>query len=155
MESLHRSKTLHKEKTTDQVIGLAEVAQSAFGGDAGLIPLREQASCDPAREREVIIKSFKGYGPKTVDIFFRRVQVEWEEVYPFADGATIIAAQGVGLDVEDAEGLREVVDSVIGEKDDRERRLAFARVVDVLVYLGLEKKTGEVLARIGQEEAGE
>lgn len=114
--------------------------------------MREQASRDPVREREAIIKSFKGYGPKTVDIFFRRVQVEWEEVYPFADGATINAAQGVGLDVEHAEGLRDVVDSVIGEKDDRERRLAFARVVDVLVYLGLEKKTGEVGARIGQKE---
>lgn len=150
LESLHRSKTLHKDKTTSQIIGLAEVCQSTFDGDSTLSSLRDQASHDPEAERALIVKSFKGYGPKTVDIFFRRVQVEWEEVYPFADEATLKAARGVGLDVDDAEGLRRLVNEVAGEKDDKEQRLAFARVVDVLVYLGLENKTGEVEAHVGQ-----
>ncbi|KAJ9093829.1 hypothetical protein QFC20_007042 [Naganishia adeliensis] len=148
--SLHRSKTLHKDKTTSQIIGLAEVCQSTFDVDSTLSSLRDQTSHDPEAERALIVKSFKGYGPKTVDIFFRRVQVEWEEVYPFADEATLKAARGVGLDVDDAEGLRRLVDEVAGEKDDKEKRLAFARVVDVLVYLGLENKTGEVEAYVGQ-----
>lgn len=70
--------------------------------------------------------------------------MEWEEVYPFADEATIKAAKEVGLEVEDAEGLKELVDAAIEEKDDKERRVAFGRIVDVLVYLGLEHKTEEV-----------
>lgn len=151
MESLHRSKTLHKDKTTGQIIGIAEVCQSDFNGDSSLNALREQASHDPSEERELIIKSFKGYGPKTVDIFFRRVQVEWEEVYPFADDATIKAAKEVGLDVDDAEGLKELVDAAIDGKDDKERRVAFGRVVDLLVYLGLEHKTEEVRSKIESE----
>jgi hypothetical protein len=69
-------------------------------------------------------------------------------VYPFADEATIKAAKEVGLEVEDAEGLKELVDAAIDEKDDKERRTAYGRVVDVLVYLGLEHKTGEVESRI-------
>lgn len=149
---MHRSKTLHKDKTTSQIIGIAEVCQSTFDGDSSLSSLRDQATRNPEEERALIVKSFKGYGPKTVDIFFRRVQVEWEEVYPFADEATLKAAREVGLDVDDAEALRSLVDKVAGAKDDKEKRLAFATVVDVLVYLGLENKTGEVEASIGQEE---
>jgi hypothetical protein len=152
LESLHRSKTLHKDKTTSQIIGIAEVCQYAFDGDSSLSSLRDQASRSPEEERALIVKSFKGYGPKTVDIFFRRVQVEWEEVYPFADDATLKAARGVGLDVNDADGLRELVDDVVGDKDDKEKRLAYARVVDVLVYLGLENKMSEVEANIEKKD---
>lgn len=148
---MHRSKTLHKDKTTSQIIGLAEVCQSTFDGDSSLSSLRDQAFHVPEQERILIIKSFKGYGPKTVDIFFRRVQVDWEEVYPFADEATIKAAKGVGLDVDDAEGLRTLVDEVAEKEDDQEKRLAFARVVDVLVYLGLENKTGELEVKVGEQ----
>ena len=154
MESLHRSKTLHKDKTAGQIIGIAEVCQSEFNGDWSLNALREQASHDPAEERDLIVKSFKGYGPKTVEIFFRRVQVDWEEVYPFADDSTIKAAKEVGLQVEDAEGLKELVDAAIDEKDDKARRSAFGRVVDVLVYLGLEHKTEEVGSKIAADANG-
>ncbi|KAJ9123426.1 hypothetical protein QFC22_001628 [Naganishia vaughanmartiniae] len=150
LESLHRSKTLHKDKTTGQIIGIAKVCQSSFNGSSSLSSLREQASHDPAKERDLIVKSFKGYGPKTVDIFFRRAQVDWEEVYPFADAATIKAAREVGLEVDDAQGLKKVVDEAMEEKDDEKERLAFGRVVDVLVYLGLEKKTDQVESQIGK-----
>ncbi|KAJ9107274.1 hypothetical protein QFC21_000721 [Naganishia friedmannii] len=150
LESLHRSKTLHKDKTTGQIIGIAEVCKSSFNGSSSLSSLRKQSSHDPGKERDLIVKSFKGYGPKTVDIFFRRVQADWEEVYPFADAATIKAAREVGLDVDDAEGLKKVVDDAIEDNDDEKRRLSFARVVDVLVYLGLEKKTDQAESQIGK-----
>lgn len=97
----------------------------------------------------MLVSSFKGYGPKTVDIFFRRVQVDWEEVYPFADTSTLKAAREVGLDVDDAEGLKKIVDEAVEEDDDDKKRLAFGRVVDVLVYLGLEKKTDQVESQVG------
>ena len=96
----------------------------------------------------MIIHSFKGYGPKTVDIFFRRVQVDWDEIYRFADASSIKAAREVGLDVDDADELKKVVDEAIEEKDDEKKRLAFARVVDMLVYLGLEKKAEQVESQI-------
>ncbi|KAJ9100736.1 hypothetical protein QFC19_005475 [Naganishia cerealis] len=144
-----KMQTLHKDKTTVQILGIAQVCQSTFGGSASLSGAREKASHDPAKERDLLVKSFKGYGPKTVDIFFRRVQVDWQEVYPFADAATIKAARAIGLDVDGAEGLRKVVDEAIEETDGEKKRLAFAKVVDVLVYLGLEKKTDQVEKQIG------
>lgn len=72
-------------------------------------------------------------------------------MYPFADDATIKAAKEVGLSVEDAEGLKGLVDAAMDEKDDKERRVAFGRIVDVLVYLGLEHKTEELGSRIGAD----
>lgn len=83
-----------------------------------------------------------------MDIFFRRVQVDWNEIYPFADAASIKAAREVGLEVDDADELKKVVDEAIEEKDSEKKRLAFARVVDMLVYLGLEKKTEQVESKI-------
>lgn len=63
------------------------------------------------------------------------------------------AARRIGLEVEDAEGLRRVVDGVIeGEGvGEREKREKFGRVVDVLVYMGLEgqiRKAREMASKL-------
>jgi hypothetical protein len=43
------------------------------------------------------LKEFKGLGDVGVDIFFREVQVAWQELRPFADRRTLDAAGRLGL----------------------------------------------------------
>lgn len=58
--------------------------------------LRDCADYDPTEERKRLI-AFKGLGDVGVDIFFREVQVAWDELYPFADKKALKAARRLGL----------------------------------------------------------
>lgn len=58
--------------------------------------LRDVAAKVPAQER-ALLKKFRGVGDGGVDIFFREVQLIWDEVYPFADKKALKAARLVGL----------------------------------------------------------
>lgn len=147
LEVLHKAKTLHKDKTAGQLFGIAETCANDYGDDAALDKLREEAEKDVDAEHDLIVKTFKGYGPKTVDIFFRRVQVDWQEVYPFADDSTLEAARQVGLNIKDAQELAEVVKDATGA-DGKALREKYGRVVDVVVYLGLEGKTDHAIEAI-------
>lgn len=51
----------------------------------------------PDRERELLTK-FKGIGQVGDDIFFREVQVAWDELYPFANKKAIAAAKKLDLE---------------------------------------------------------
>lgn len=64
--------------------------------------LRDVADYDPAEERRRLME-FKGVGNVGADIFFREVQIVWEEIYPFADKKALKAARELGLpDTADA-----------------------------------------------------
>ena len=89
------------EKTSRFLQEVADHCLEAYGGD--LRKLREKAGRDPARERE-LLKEFKGIGDVGADIFFREVQVAWDELYPFADKRALQAAETLGLG-KDAEAL--------------------------------------------------
>jgi hypothetical protein len=65
-----------------------------FNGD--LSRLREVAGRDMEQERSML-KKYRGVGDGGVDIFFREVQLIWDEVYPFADKKALKAARLVGL----------------------------------------------------------
>lgn len=58
--------------------------------------LREVAGNEPGAER-ALLKKFRGVGDGGVDIFFREVQLVWDEVFPFADKKALKAARLVGL----------------------------------------------------------
>lgn len=148
LEVLHKAKTLHKDKTAMQLFGIAEACANDYGDDASLSKLREEADKHADKEHDLIVGAFKGYGPKTVDIFFRRVQVEWEEVFPFADESTLESARQIGLNVKDAQELADLVKEATGA-DGKELREKYGRVVDVVVYLGLEGKTDDAVDAIG------
>jgi hypothetical protein len=95
--------------------------QERYRGD--LRKLREQAGRDPGTERG-LLKQVKGIGDVGVDIFFREVQVAWDELYPYADGRALDAARQLGLGA-DPGGLADLTDG-----RDHER---FARLVAGLV----------------------
>lgn len=72
------------------------------------------------------IKTFAGDG--ALDIFFREVQLAWEELYPFADKKALKAARLVGLP-----GSPQTLAAVCG---DRQR---YVRLIAALVRIELSK----------------
>jgi endonuclease III len=76
------------------LVALASALQETWGGD--LRTLRDEAGRDPARER-ALLTDLPGVDDAVADVFFREVQVLWEEVSPFADGRALRAAAALGL----------------------------------------------------------
>ena len=103
----HRAHVLNRsgyarydESTSRMLEDTSNILQEEYKGD--LRNLREEAERDPKRER-ILLKKFKGIGDVGVDIFFREVQVAWDELVPFADNRVLKAARrlGLGNDVSD------------------------------------------------------
>ena len=120
-----RAKTLNEagyarydERTSGMLGDTAALMLDRYRGD--LRRLREDAERDPKRGR-VLLKQFKGIGDVGVDIFFREVQVAWEELVPFADRRALKSAERLGLPA-DTKGLAKLVD-----------RHDFARLIAALV----------------------
>ena len=86
--------TRYQERTATMLGDLAEELVERYGGD--LRKLRQEAERDPERERK-LLKRFKGLGDVGVDIFFREVQVCWDELRPFADRRALDAARRLEL----------------------------------------------------------
>ena len=79
----------YQERTATMLGDLTEHLLSRWNGD--LRRLRDEAGRDPKAERR-LLKEFKGVGDVGVDIFFREVQVAWDELFPFADRRALDAA---------------------------------------------------------------
>jgi hypothetical protein len=102
--------TRYQERTATMLGELTDTLLERYGGD--LRRLREEAGRDPGAERK-LLEQFKGLGDVGVDIFFREVQVSWDELFPFADRRALDAAGRLKLP-KDAGKLAELV----GPKDD-------------------------------------
>jgi len=113
----------YQERTATMLGDLTEHLLERWRGD--LRRLREAAERDPKTERR-LLKEFKGLGDVGVDIFFREVQVAWDELRPFADRRALDAAGRLGLS-KDASKLAELV----GDED-------YPRLVAALVRVELE-----------------
>ena len=92
-----------------------------YGGD--LAGLRDKAGRDPAIERELLM-GLRGVSSQVVDVFFREVQLAWDELFPFADVRVLEAAAQLGLPT-DAVALAEL--------SGRER---FPKLVAALAHVG-------------------
>jgi endonuclease III len=79
----------YQERTATMLGDLTEHLLNRYNGD--LRRLRDEAGRDPKAERR-LLKEFKGVGDVGVDIFFREVQVAWDELFPFADRRALDAA---------------------------------------------------------------
>lgn len=114
----------YDESTARRLGEDVDMLRDKYGGD--LRQLRAAAHHDPAAERR-LLKEFKGLGDVGVDIFFREVQVAWDELYPFADTKALTAARtlGLGHTAADLAGL-------VGRAD-------FPRLVAALVRTDLGK----------------
>src|SRR5215217_2693832 len=113
----------YQERTATMLGDLTEHLLERWRGD--LRRLREAAERDPKTERR-LLKEFKGLGDVGVDIFFREVQVAWDELRPFADRRALHAAGRLGLS-KDASKLAKLV----GDED-------YPRLVAALVRVELE-----------------
>jgi hypothetical protein len=113
----------YQERTATMLGDLTEHLLDRHRGD--LRRLRDEAERDPKAERR-LLKEFKGLGDVGVDIFFREVQVAWDELAPFADRRALDAAGRLGLP-KDAEKLARLVG-----KDE------FARLIAALVRVELD-----------------
>lgn len=97
----------YDESTARYIADTTEIINDRYSGD--LRNLRKEADNDPEQER-ALLQQFKGIGKVGADIFFREVQVAWEEHFPFVDREAADAAADLGLDNEaltDLAGKRE------------------------------------------------
>lgn len=120
----------YDESTSRYIADATSLLLERYGGD--LRKLRLQAEYDPRRERE-LLKSFKGIGDVGADIFFREVQLAWDELYPFADQRALNAAGKIGLN-RSAKGLAGLV-----------QRRELPRLLSGLVRIDLAGEKDEVL----------
>lgn len=83
------------DESTSRMLGeSAQMLLEQYNGDLRI--LREKAGAKPQTERR-LLKEFKGLGDVGVDIFFREVQLVWDELYPFLDKHALDAADQLGL----------------------------------------------------------
>jgi hypothetical protein len=128
---LNRSGYARYDESTSRRLGeMAERLLDRYGGD--LRNLRAAAHRDPREERR-LIQEFNGIGDVRAGIFFREVQLVWDELYPFADRRALHAAAALRLG-NDAHALACLVASA-----------DFARLVAALVRTDLGKCAGEIL----------
>ena len=86
--------TRYQERTATMLGDMTEHLLERWDGD--LRKLRREAECEPQRERR-LLKEFKGMGDVGIDIFFREVQVAWDELFAFADRRALGAAERLNL----------------------------------------------------------
>lgn len=134
------ARTQHKEKTAGQlgnlVDGVRELCGDAEEEDLSeLKGLREMIQgMEPEEAQKKVqeeLTKIKGIGPGVVGIFLRRVQGDWEEVFPYADERGLKAARRFGIVGEG--GAAELAEKLHGD------RKKFVRLLDTLIGLELEK----------------
>jgi hypothetical protein len=100
---------------------VADVIGTRYDGDLG--NLREAAGKVPATERR-LLNDIKSVSDPVVDVFFREVQLVWDELYPYADERVLEAAERLGLP-STARALSELTS-----------RESFPRLVAALAHVG-------------------
>jgi hypothetical protein len=123
----------YDERTSTQLERTASKVQTRWKGD--LRRLREEAEHDPAVERRLLAEC-KGIGDVGVDIFFREIQLAWDELFPFADERTLRAADRLGL----AATPRRLA-ALVARHD-------MTRLVAALVRVDLRDAYGDVMERV-------
>ncbi len=109
------------DESTSRYIGEStDLLLDRYKGD--LRRLRDAADGDPERLRK-LMSDFKGIADVGSDIFFREVQVAWDELYPFADRKSLAVADKLDLEAN-ARGLAGLV----------ERQRDLPRLLSALIF---------------------
>jgi hypothetical protein len=133
---LNESGYARYDESTSRMLGdTSALLLDRYQGD--LRKLRAAAERNPAAERR-LLKECKGLGDTGVDIFFREVQVAWDELYPFVGRRDLEVARKLGLP-----GDPEQLAKLVGRQD-------FVALCAALVRTGLAKN----LDTIRQEARG-
>jgi hypothetical protein len=72
----------------------AKLLQNEYQGDFNHL---RHAANRTAKQERILLKKFSGVGDGGVDIFFREIQLVWNEIFPFADKKALRAARLVGI----------------------------------------------------------
>ena len=136
------ARTQHKEKTAGQLGDVCEGVKELCGGKdkeeelSEMQGVRDQLkgmdAAEAAKHVTETLTKIKGIGPGVAAIFLRRVQGDWDEVFPYVDDRSVKAAKEFGL-IEGGQGAEELKEKVGGDRG------KFVRLLDVLVGLDLEK----------------
>lgn len=156
-QALWDARTQHKQKTADQLGGLADVVIDQFSNgedDNQLSRLRSESNKEMETMRQNLQSSIKGVGKTGLDIFFRRVQGWWAECYPFVDPKTEDSVAKLGLPRGEEE-LQVFIDQHWsdlkiddingGEDSDMSKRLVLVRILERAVNADLENKIDDLL----------
>ncbi|KAI4127086.1 MAG: hypothetical protein LQ341_006821, partial [Variospora aurantia] len=172
IKAVNEARTQHRQKTAEELVMLADAVVEHLGDgedDVNLERVRkecgfewekrirpsvgDQALTQQLQEREMLKSHIKGLGKTGLDIFARRIQAQWPNLYPFADQRTLSGLQKLGLP-ESAVGLKKFLDDhwnefdvqdLEGDEDEKKRR-AFVRVLERAVGVKLEGNADTVRA---------
>ena len=101
-EAMEAARTQHRQKTAAFLHQMAcTVRDEKWGDDLSGLP------SDFEEMRRVLKARMKGLGDTGIDIYCRRDQCDWPEW--FADGKSLDAMRQLGVDVQDAEELKQLM----------------------------------------------
>ncbi|KAL8657219.1 MAG: hypothetical protein Q9226_002136 [Calogaya cf. arnoldii] len=156
IKAVNEARTQHRQKTAEELVILADAVVDHLGdGDEDVNLEKVQRECDHdwEKEKEMLKKHVKGLGKTGLDIFGRRIQSHWPELYPFADQRTLSGLQKLGLP-STAEELKTQLDDHWSElnlqgingNDDEKKRKVFVQVLERAVGVDLEGNADGVRA---------
>lgn len=150
-QALWSTRMQHKGRTAEEIdVIAAALADNEWHND--LPKIRKLTKHATGREREAMERKVKGLGQDGLDIFFRRIQWCWPEVYPFIDSRAQTALERLGLPTR-AEEIQELIELTWtqlggGEEkfsEEERKRRAFVMLLDRAVGADAERNIEEVL----------
>ncbi|KAI8933608.1 hypothetical protein NX059_009336 [Plenodomus lindquistii] len=151
-EALHDVRSQYRGKVAEEIDAIADaISNNNWHND--LAKLRKLSKSSVESEREVVRRSIKGLGKTGLDIFFRRVQWQWEEAFPLVDDRTQMALERLGLPKRPDSLVKmiEVRWTDLGIQDhdkytsEEKRRRAFVLVLERVLGLEAQKNTEAIL----------
>lgn len=151
-QSLWDGRTPHKGKTAEEINAIAE-ALSSNNWHNDLSKIRKQNKGSVEAEREVLRRSIKGLGKAGLETFYRRIQWQWEEAYPFVDSRTQTSLEKLGLPKRPESIVKMIevrwdelnVKNVEGFTSEEQRRRAFVVLLERAIGADLEKNIDVIL----------
>jgi hypothetical protein len=153
LEALETARAQYPETSHVDIAGLADaISNNQWHND--ISKLRALKKGAPESEREALRRKIKGLGEGGLDVFFRRVQWQWTDMYPFIDARTQLAVGKLGLPRR-AEGLEKMIEvrwGKVGFEDwstefdlEQRRRRAFVVVLERVIGSEAEGRVEELV----------
>lgn len=156
IKAVNEARTQHRQKTAEELVLLADAVVDHLGDseeDVDLEKVRRECGHDWEKEKAMLKTNVKGLGKTGLDIFARRIQASWPNLYPFADQRTLSGLQKLGLPGT-AEELKKLLDDhwselnvkdMKGDEEEKKRR-ALVQVLERAVGVDLEGNADTVRA---------
>ncbi|KAI7282785.1 hypothetical protein KC345_g3300 [Hortaea werneckii] len=158
IQAVWDARTQHKEKTAGEIGMIADVVLEKFTAEGDkegtqLERVRTECNKDVEKEREMLKSNIKGLGRTGLDIFFRRVQWQWEAGYPFVDGKSAQSLYKLGLP-DEGEELHKLIEQhwekletkqLAGEDEKAKKRRALVVVLERATGADLEGESEAVV----------